>query len=404
LEQAMKDLMKDPKLKEELQKLTKGQDFKKMQEEFKKALKALRKNNPGMARKPEDQLLRMLLKTEEKVTKTVELARNKEGQQILFDIMGMVRNGIEISLKQEEINTGLQKFPDKFMRGKLPSIEGKIETYTEEEEIVALNLKDLGKMYEGLTKKIPQMPPSLLRKIGRSEKILYEVRKDLEDRAIKVSRVKGRNVVALVNEFVLALLKMQQQQQQGGGTGNQMDRFRNLTRRQRNLNRHSQQLRRRMANQKILNESVKEHMQRMAMEQEQIAKEMKELAEKMKKTESGLNRMGELSKKMEELKQELEKVNNDERLKRKQNKLLEHMLDSERALKTKNAEGKKRKAEIAKKYAPAKVKKVPLPEHLKNKKYLGHWQDRGKEYIAPDFKKDIEEYYRNLSVFTREEE
>jgi hypothetical protein len=136
-------------------------------------------------------------------------------------------------------------------------------------------------------------------------------------------------------------------------------------------------------------------LERLAAEQERIRRGMEELERRGRGGERA-GEMGGMARDMEELEGELRAGNLDERIIEKQEKLLERMLSSTRALRV-QGRSSRRRAEPAREYAPAVV--APLPGRLTAPRPEAAPASGApaEGYVPADLRGPLADYYRRMA-------
>ncbi len=336
-----------------------------VQQEMNRASQSLQtggsKKKSSQHQKNASEKMQEMMQQLESMKQKSEMQRDMENYE---DMRNLLENILELSFKEEELHRQFGK-----MRYNNPYLKKVVE----EQASVKENFEIVRDSLVALAKRSIQIKSYILKKLKKIDNLLARTTTYGKDRQIYPATITSRETMKELNELanmlVEALSDLQEQikQQQAGnkacskpqqGAGQSM---RKIAKQQQMLNQLMEQLYKRMQKQGKQNQGQNrqqqgnpkdgnehsEEYQRLAEKQRQIREQMKELMDRMR--ENGEKGLGDLSKVMQQMKQteqELaDKIFNEATLKRQQ-QILDRLLDYDKAMREKDWD-KKRKSTTA---------------------------------------------------------
>lgn len=259
--------------------------------------------------------------------------------------------------------------------------------------------RTLDELYE-VARMSRMLSPELGRMMGEAVRQLESATGALEEGDRSGANLSGRSSANALNQTVLALLNASSQQQNASSSGscsNPMASMRGLSGQQQSLNQDMQQM---MAGQQQGRMSQTgtsgEALAQMAARQEMIRRGLQEVQEALGNRGDVLGRLGELGEEMEDIAQEMRANRVDERVLRRQEKILSRLLTAQRSLRKEDYKDER----ISRTgqnpddlVSPEQVRLDLTRQDLLRRGILRGAQDP----VPTDYRQLVEQYFRSLS-------
>ncbi|MFZ2956489.1 MAG: DUF4175 family protein [Candidatus Ozemobacteraceae bacterium] len=371
----------------------KSEDHQKMSDEIKKNLEEKKLDEAQKSQQKMLTFLKSLAKQGEQMCRQCS-----GGQQPQLDLSRFIRKALNVSQDQETLMERLDGLPGQFMRGHVPTIEGRIDEVSILQLLVKRQAQDLEDALEAYVRSSFTMSPTVLQPIAGVQGMFSEIVKLLEDRQIDRSRQSQREIIRRFNMLAIELMKAQdQQQQQSGAQGSQasaMQQFKELTRRQLSMYQQSQR-----QNSSPQDKQSMEQMQRMAMEQRMVREQLERLMRESREQMKTLGRMDEVTKEMKDLETKILDPKLRREVAEKQKSIYERMLRAQKSIRNRDEESEERKSQQAHELVQTEPDK-PLPTAGSDTRDLSRdYLSESREGYPKTYENDLREYYRSLNLY-----
>ncbi len=370
----------------------KNNDHKKIGEEIKQDMQ---NRNLDMANQHQQQMLNFLESLKRNADQMMSMMGGESSQ---LDLSSFIFRAIKVSKDQEKLFTELADMPERFMRGKMPQIEGIIDYISVLQVLVKQQGLSLQEDLDQFVKNSFALDPTIIECINETQKIFSDIVKQLEDRAIIDAKKNQRQIMRKFDELAANLMRAQD----GYGNGNNssspmtpMQQFKNLTRRQLSL---YQQMQR----QQFMPQG-EQQLKQMAMEQRHIRESLEQLMREHRQQMNNLGRMNDVIEDMKDVETKILDPTMREKVAEKQKSIYERMLKSQKAIKNRDEEDEERKAQKARELFQQEPEK-PIGEIGTgsidlSKDFTG---DLREEY-PESYKKLLNDYYKSLNIYGGEQ-
>ncbi|UCE26977.1 MAG: hypothetical protein JSW52_11620 [Candidatus Coatesbacteria bacterium] len=207
-----------------------------------------------------------------------------------------------------------------------------------------------------------------------------------------------RRALAALNAVTMALLNARGAVEKSGssmGLAEMMEQMKGLAEAQRQMNEESGAAMTMLPG--MQPSMVQTLLERLAAEQAMIRRELGKAAKRAGEYAETMGNAASLIEEMKEIEETLRRGKLDERVLEKQEKLLERMLDSTRAMRSKG-KSSKRRSEPAKEYTPFGVPRtVPSRLTAPKRTEAPGWSGADPGYVPPAYRDAAAEYYRRLA-------
>ncbi|EKD81542.1 MAG: chromosome segregation ATPase-like protein [uncultured bacterium] len=313
-----------------------------------------------------------------------------------IDLSAFIRRALRVSHDQEMLFKEIIDLPEQFMRGQRPEIEGLIDQVSVLQVLVKQQGSELANDLEQYVRSSFAVDPSAIEPIQGTQAIFADIVKNLEDRALSISRADQLEIVRRFNQLAIELMRAQDQSG-SSGSANPMDalqQFKDLTRRQLSL--YQQMMQRQMSPQ---SQQTMEALQRMAMEQRQVREALEKLMRESRQQMNSLGRLDDVIDEMKDLETEILDPELRKKVAEKQKSIYDRMLRAQKAIKDRDEESEERKArqaEVIKQQQPDKpLGEVGTDTRDLSRDFLGDL----KEEFPESYKPMLNDYFKSLNIY-----
>ena len=407
LNQLQKDMgeMKDPQLREALDKIAKWMEEQELGENMEGASKNLREGNLDNALSQERQAEDDLARLADALGQIYDDMTRNELDRLLAMIERTIRRSLYLSLTQENIFNDLSTIP----RGR-----GGRERQLEMGELAERELElkpQLGFLRQEITNLVqgtPQVGMELLGRVSGATENLEGIVDDLEKNRSGSAEVKAKDVIYNLNQLIAKLLESQEnlnQQQRSINLNQAMQRLGQLAQRQQGINQETGELTGELnegGRRRELTQEGRERLRRLAQQQREVREGLEELAREL--GEDGARLLGDLkslAQQMKKAEEELGAGSPSPDLTERQIEIYTRLLNMQKSLHRRDFE-EKRQADAGEDYATQEVNPVseevrgsPLTELRED---LLRTLEEGK--FLPGYESLLESYFRALSEYS----
>ena len=369
-----------------------NEDFSKNNEEIKNSM---RNQELASAAEQQKKMLKFL-ESLKKDAQNMNNMMNSQSSHTQLDLSAFIIRALQVSKDQEKLYDQISDMPSRFLRGKMPEIEGIIDSVS----ILQILIKQQGSELERDLNKMVQssfnVDPTAIEAIKDTQISFAAIVKNLEDRALDDAWNDQINIIRRFNKLAVDLMRAQDQSNSQSSSSQQMSAmqmFKNLTRRQLSL---YQQM---MKQQLMPGSAGMQQMRQMAMEQRHI----REALEKLMRENQRIGNRGDMSDIIADMKDVETKIL-DPALQRKaaekQKSIYDKMMQAQKSIKNRDEEDEERQATKSKEILHQDLS-------LKNITNIGsNTTDLSKDFITdmnesyPKAYKDlINDYYKSLNIY-----
>lgn len=313
-------------------------------------------------------------------------AKSKQNEEIVKRLFALSNQLVSLSKAQESL---LSSSPSRPTR----------ELAAEQSRLADGAKRTLDELYE-VARMSRLLSPELGRTMGEAARELETAALALEQGDRPSAMNDGRASANALNQTVLALLNASNQQQSScssGSCSNPMSALRGLSGQQQSLNQDTQQMMGGQSGQRLSPEGgMGDALAQMAARQEMIRKGLQEVQNSLGNRSDVLGRLDDLGKEMDEIAQEMRSHNVDQRVLRRQEKILSRLLTAQRSLRKEDYKDERvsRTGQNPEdRPSPGAVANALTRQDLLRRGILRGSQDP----VPTDYRTLVEQYFRALS-------
>ena len=421
LDQLQKDIDKlaeqykdsDPDFNQSLKQENQKIDQNSTQQTMNDSEKDLSRRDYSAAKMKQTKALNDLTSLMNGLKKNVKQREKQNVEELLGAIDGTIINMSGLSREQGRVQENVRTsplqaglFPSDAIIPALPADDvpnPSVSDLAESEIVLERVLKSLRKSLQEEIEKTAYVPPEFYSQFDFAGYQMLAAKAALEQKNPYLARKNAENSLAILNQIILQLLKMREQaQKQGEGgdsqkqdAGESMDQ---LSKQQQSLNSSTRQMKG-QSGQQGMTPGEQEYLKELAYQQQMIKGAFDDLlSSNPEETGKMMGDMSGLSKEMDDVVKKMQSGQIDDDLIKRQEKILDRMLDSQKALKVKD-ESKERKAEQADRSITATPAARNAAEEAGKKRDIRLYRDM--EKFPEEYRKIIENYFELLDRGTK---
>ncbi|MBI4652474.1 hypothetical protein HY745_14600 [Candidatus Desantisbacteria bacterium] len=338
--------------------------------------------------------------TAEQLDQLIKEMQRNVNEEILRMIQTIIYNGLFLSNEQEKILLDIQTKSRQDKNLTLAE-ENVLDEFAIKEMHLSEGVNNLAQTLVAISKISPVIKPELPFRLQDLSKKMSSLKINIGENdlftAIPLIHENLTELNRIIAEFLETSNDLKKKMSQAGSEDmfSQLDK---MSKQQQGINDMTEMMQNEMQKQGELSSEQQELLEKMSYEQNKLREMLEQLNDQYNKMEGMMGKLDDIKDLMENVAQELKKKALNSELNRKQKRILNRLLDTQKSLKTKEEFDKERKADKAKFF-----EKINSPEELskeltnKEKKDFQDKIDIQLDRIPLEYRDLTEKYFKTLS-------